>query len=131
MHQRCKIDMLKSFVYTPRKGFEAPFVAGLSKDKTKLIIRVATQESLLPDDFKAREGELFVVAKRCELYYETSAAFTKNTRVEFLRNEADKIPRDKNLSDEEFRKRMTLAVYENGKLTMEAGPDLACIRKAG
>jgi hypothetical protein len=131
MHEECKTDMLRSFVYTPRKGFETPFVAGLSKDKTKLIIRVATQESLLPDDFKAREGELFVVAKRCELYYEASAAFTKNTRVEFLRNDADKISRDKTLSDEEFRKRMTLAVYENGELTMEAGPDLACIRKAG
>jgi hypothetical protein len=131
MHQGCKTDMLRSFVYTPQKGFEAPFVAGLSKDRTKLIIRVATQESLLPDDFKAREGELFVVAKRCERYYETSADFTKNPRVEFLRNDADTIPRDKNLSDEEFRKRMTLAVYENGELTMEAGPALDCIGKAG
>ena len=131
MHQGCKTDMLRSFVYTPRKGFEAPFVAGLSKDRTKLIIRVATQESLLPDDFKAREGELFVVAKRCELYFETSADFTKNTRVEFLRNDADTIPKDKNLSDEEFRKRMTLAVYENGELTMEAGVAMACIGKAG
>lgn len=130
MHQGCKIDMLKS-AYTPRKGFEAPFVAGLSKDKSKLIIRVATQESLLPDDSKARESELFVVAKRCELYFETSAEFTKNPRVEFLRNDADRIPKDKNLTDEEFRKRMTIAIYENGELTLEAGPDLACIRKAG
>ena len=131
MHQGCKTDMLRSFVYTPQKGFEAPFVAGLSKDRTKLIIRVATQESLLSDDFKAREGELFVVAKRCELYFETSADFTKNPRVEFLRNDADKIPRDKNLSDEEFRKRITLAVYENGEITMEAGPAVAGMRKAG
>jgi hypothetical protein len=129
MNQRC--DMLRSFVYTPRKGFEAPFVAGLSKDKTKLIIRVATQESLLPDDIEAREGELFIVAKRCELYFETSADFAKNTRVEFMRNDADKIPKDKNLSDDEFRKRMTLAVYENGELTTETGTARACLRKAG
>ncbi|MBZ5656996.1 MAG: hypothetical protein LAO56_17155 [Acidobacteriia bacterium] len=110
--------MLKTFVYTTQKGFEVPFVAGLSKDGTKLIVRVATQESLLPDDLKAREGELSVVAKRCELYFEASADFTKNTRVEFMRNDSGTIPRDKNLSDDEFFNRMTLAVYENGELTM-------------
>lgn len=119
MRQGYETDRLQSFVYIPRKGFGAPFVAGLSKDKTKLIVRVATQESLLPDDFKAREGELFAVAKRCQLYFETSADFTKNTRVEFMRNDADAISRDKNLNDEEFLKRMTLAVYENGELTMK------------
>jgi hypothetical protein len=131
MHQGCKTDMLRPFVYTAQKGFETPFVAGLSKDKTKLIIRVATQASLLPEDFKARKGELFVVAKRCELYFETSADFAKDTRVEFLRHDAGTIPRDKNLSDEEFRKRMTLAVYENGELTMETEAALPCIGKAG
>jgi len=119
MHQGYETDRLKSFVYTPRKGFEAPFVAGLSKDKTKLIIRVATQTSLLPDDFNTRRGELFAVAKRCQLYFETSGDFTKNTRVEFMRNDADTTGRDKNLSDEEFLKRMTLAVYEDGELKMQ------------
>jgi hypothetical protein len=116
MRQEYELNMLRSLVYTPRKGFEAPFVAGLSKDRTKLIIRVATQESLLPDDFKAREDELFVVAKRCELYFGTSAEFTNSARVEFMRNDADTTPVDQNISDEEFLKRMTLAVYENGEL---------------
>ncbi len=119
MSQGYEIDMLRSSVYTPQKGFEAPFVAGVSKDRTKLIIRVSTQESLLPDDFGARKVELFDVAKRCELYFEgyfPSAGFTKNTRVEFMRSAADAIPRVENLSDEEFFKRMTLAVYENGEL---------------
>ena len=116
MKEDYEVDMVRTFVYTPRKGFEVPCVAGLSKDRSKLIIRVATQESLLPHDFKAREYELFVVAKRCALYFETSAAFTKDTRVEFMRNDAGAVPKDKNLSDEEFLKRMTLAVYENGEL---------------
>jgi len=110
--------MLQSFVYTPQKGFEVPFLAGLSKDRTKLIVRVATQESLLSDDLKAREGEMSVVAKRCELYFGASADFAKNTRVEFMRNDSDTLPTDGNVSDEEFFKRMTLAVYENGELTM-------------
>ena len=121
MLQRNEIDMLSSSVYTPQKGFEAPFVAGLSKDRTKLIIRVATQESLLPEDSMAKKIELFVVAKRCELYFEgcfPSADSTKNMRVEFMRDHADGIPGDKNLGHEEFLKRMTLAVYENGELTM-------------
>lgn len=116
MRLEYEINMLRSFVYTPQKGFEAPFVAGLSRDKTKLIIRVATQESLLADDFEARKVELFDVAKRCELYSETSADLTRNIRVEFMRNDADTISRDINLSDEEFLKRMTLAAYENGEL---------------
>ena len=119
MRQGYEIDMLRSFVYTPQKGFEVPFVAGLSKDRTKLIIRVATQESLLPDDFQARKVELCDVAKRCELYFEgcfPSSAFTNNTRVEFMRSEADTIPRVETLSDEGFFKKMTLAVYENGEL---------------
>jgi hypothetical protein len=117
MRQGYEIDMLRSSVYTPQKGFEAPFIAGVSKDRTKLIIRVSTQESLLPDDFQARKVELFDVAKRCELYFQRhfpSARFT--TRVEFMRGDADVIPRVAALSDEEFLKRMTLAVYENGEL---------------
>jgi hypothetical protein len=112
------MDMLRPLVYTPQKGFDAPFVAGLSKDRTKLIIRVATQESLLPHDFKAREGELFVEAKKCELYFGTSADLANHTRVEFMRHNADTSPGDENISDEESLKRMTLAVYENGELTM-------------
>jgi hypothetical protein len=119
MSQGYEIDMLRSSVYTPQKGFAAPSVAGVSKDRTKLIIRVSTQESLLPDDFQARKVELFDVAKRCELYFARhfpSARFTKNTRVEFMRSDADAIPKVENLSDEEFLKRMTLAVYENGEL---------------
>ena len=118
-----QVDTMRSFVYAQRKGFEAPFVAGLSKDRTELIIRVATHESLLPDDCQARKDELFVVAKRCELYfgeYSPSADFAKNTRVEFLRSDAGTILRDKDLSDEEFIKRMTLAVYKKGELTMAA-----------
>jgi hypothetical protein len=117
MSQGYEIDMLRSSAYTPQKGFEAPFVAGVSKDRTKLIIRVSTQESLLPDDFQARKVELFDVAKRCEQYFERhfpSARFT--TRVEFMRGDADAIPRVADLSDEEFLRRMTLAVYENGEL---------------
>ena len=119
MGQEFEIDMLRSSVYTPQKGFDAPFVAGVSKDRTKLIIRVSTQESLLPDDFQARKVELFDVAKKCVLYFErysSSAGFTKNTRVEFMRSDTDAIPRVANLSDEEFLKRMTLAVYEDGEL---------------
>jgi hypothetical protein len=122
MHQGYEIDMLRSFVYTSQKGFEAPFVAGLSKDRSKLIIRVATQESLLPDDVQARKVELFDVAKRCELYFERcfpSTGFTNDTRVEFMRCDADTILRVDNLSDEEFLKRMTLAVYENGELVCD------------
>lgn len=119
MHQGYKTDTLRSYVYTPQKGFEVPFVAGLSKDKTKLIVRVATQESLLPDDLNARECELRVVARRCEQYFErcfASPGFPKNTRVEFMRSDADGIARAGHLSDEEFLKRMTLAVYEDGEL---------------
>jgi hypothetical protein len=119
MRQGYEIDRLRSFVYTPQKGFDVPFVAGLSKDRTKLIIRVATQESLLPDDFQARKVELCDVAKRCELYFERclpSSGFTTNTRVEFMRSEANTIPRIETLSDEGFLERMTLAVYENGEL---------------
>jgi hypothetical protein len=119
MWQEYEIDMLRSSVYIPQKGFGAPSVAGASKDRTKLIIRVSTQESLLPDDFQARKVELVDVAKRCELYFEgyfPSAGFTKNTRVEFMRSDADGIARVENLSDEEFLRRMTLAVYENGEL---------------
>ena len=98
MRQGCEIDMLRSSVYTPQKGFEVPFVAGLSKDKSKLIVRVATQESLLPEDLKAREGELFVVAERCKLYFETSADFAKDTRVEFMRNDENAVrPRRRQL----------------------------------
>jgi hypothetical protein len=117
MSQGYEIDMLRSSVYTPQKGFEAPFVAGVSKDRTKMIIRVSTQESLLPDDFGARKVELLDVAKRCERYFERhfpSARFT--TRVEFMRGDAHAIARVGNLTDEEFLKRMTLAVYENGEL---------------
>jgi hypothetical protein len=119
MWQEYEIDMLRSSVYIPQKGFEAPSVAGVSKDRTKLIIRVSTQESLLPNDFQARKVQLFDVAKRCELYFERyspSAGFTKNTRVEFMRSDADGLVRVENLTDEEFLKRMTLAVYENGEL---------------
>jgi hypothetical protein len=122
MSQGYEIDMLRSSVYTPQKGFGAPSVAGASKDRTKLIIRVSTQESLLPDDFQARKVELVGVAKRCELYFEgyfPSAGFTKNTRVEFMRSDADGIARVENLSDEEFLRRMTLAVYENGELIFD------------
>ena len=116
-----QVDTIRSSVYTQRKGFEPPFVAGLSKDRSELIIRVATHESLLPDDREARKGELFCVAKRCETYfggYSPSADFAKSTRVEFLRNDAETIARDKDLSDEEFIKKMTLAVYRKGELTM-------------
>ena len=119
MGQEYEIDMLRSSVYTPQKGFEAPFVAGVSKDRTKLIIRVSTQESLLPGDFQARKVELFDVAKKCVLYFERhfpSAGVIKNTRVEFMRSDTDAIPRVANLSDEDFLKRMTLAVYEDGEL---------------
>ena len=119
MRQGYETDGLRSLVYTPQKGFEAPFVAGLSKDKSKLIVRVATQPSLLPDDFNARKMELSVVAKRCELYFEASADFVRNTRVEFMRDEEATISRKKDLSDEDFLKRMTIAVYENGELTMQ------------
>lgn len=118
MPQAYEIEMLKPFVYPPRKGFEIPCVAGLSKDKSKLIVRVATQESLLPDDLKAKQGELSAVAKRCELFFGTSSDLAQKTRIEFMRTDADAIPRDKSLSDEEFLQRMTLAVYENGELTM-------------
>jgi len=122
MCQEYEINMLRSSVYTPQKGFEAPSVAGVSKDRTKLIIRVLTQESLLPIDFQARKVELFDVAKRCELYFERhspSTGFAKNTRVEFMRSDADAILRVETLSDEEFLKRMTLAVYEDGELICE------------
>jgi hypothetical protein len=116
-----QVDTMRSSVYTERKGFEAPFVAGLSKDRTELIVRVATQESLLPDDREARKHELFGVAKRCELYfggYSPAADLANHTRVEFLRNDAATIARDQDISDEEFFKKMTLAVYQKGELTM-------------
>jgi hypothetical protein len=116
-----EMDLLRTFIYSLQAAFEAPFVGQLSRDRRKLIIRVPTQESLLPSDFNKRKVALLVVADLCKVRfppYFPFSAFDKDTRIEFIHNDADKMPTDPKLGADERLKRMTLGVYENGELTI-------------